>query len=448
MYLFFWGIALLMIQPRAHAQYLFHKTHDEIDSENNAYAFTAVSCYENICTSASFVFNQNTNAQYKTFFRSTDGGETWVEQDPKLPKARGLADHFFAIQQINSLNTVAIGDSGLILRTTDGGETWVRRDLPGKLKLSDIHFSDSLTGIVTSASLIQIHTTSDGGITWVDAPFTSLAIQCHSYGNGKFRVFRRGNAKIYTTKDNWKSVDSTESLYDASIDTARSHWTLANCNFTGGDTILVYGIYWITIPETGIIIRTTDGGKSWESPFYFQYGIEWIRYSTPLDRDTVFAGGGTLNQKILISADRGKSWKINNIVLDTNFTARAVAGISLNKDGNPIIAFAEDATFSGYYGILAKGVHEISKVENYERIIDNTRIYPNPVSSDLNIISVDPLRPVHIFDMLGREVLKGVTNSEGKVTFDVSRLPRGIYDVILNHYSKMLSVGKVAIMGR
>jgi len=50
--------------------------------------------------------------------------------------------------------------------------------------------------------------------------------------------------------------------------------------------------------------------------------------------------------------------------------------------------------------------------------------------------------------MLGREVLHGALSGGGEVTFDISKLSRGIYSVILEYDNARLPVGKVAVVGR
>ncbi|MDP4231505.1 MAG: hypothetical protein Q8916_13990, partial [Bacteroidota bacterium] len=175
-------------------------------------------------------------------WHSTDNGNTWSIQDPGLPWQIGdNQNQFTAVQQIDELNVVAIGDSGLILRTFDGGMHWEKQDCQTHALLHSIHFSDSLTGIIVSADTTHnIFTTADGGRHWVSVAFGSLNLwQSYSYGAGKFRVFKGGNGPIYTTYDDWQTVDSSKPVFDT---LNRTRYVLSSlCNFTGGDTILAYG---------------------------------------------------------------------------------------------------------------------------------------------------------------------------------------------------------------
>lgn len=53
-----------------------------------------------------------------------------------------------------------------------------------------------------------------------------------------------------------------------------------------------------------MVLRSVDGGKHWESPYVYPTSImSQIECSTPLDRDTVYAGGQS-NCFMLISLER------------------------------------------------------------------------------------------------------------------------------------------------
>lgn len=424
---------------------MWHLTHADADKDFE-YSFTALSCNGSACTVAGLLLNKQTHWISIVFWRSNDGGNTWIIQDPGLPIQRGQSQNqFTSIQQIDSVNVVAIGDTGLIVRTFDGGITWERQQSNTEYILSDVHFSDPLNGIIVCGGIeYQILITSDGGMHWNKAPFPGIGFtRCHSYGNGKFRVFKYGWGAIYSTNDNWQTIDSTLPIYTAGSDPKYKHYLLTSCNFGGGDTVIATGIdyYRDTFPGDGLIIRSVDGGKHWEQPTTFRNSLIDIRYTTPLNHDTVLAGGWG-GSKIIVSTAHGSTWKVDSLVLDTNYPVYTPFGLSMTGDGHPIGIFSH-AFFKGSTGILARGTLATSKVESYERIIYNTYIYPNPASSEVNIISIDIKRPVYLYDILGREVLKSVTSLQGKVTFDVSRLPIGVYSIVLDHFAKMLPIGKV-----
>ncbi len=197
------------------------------------------------------------------FWRSNDGGLTWSIQDPGLPYELGQnQNQFISIQQIDSLNVVAVGDTGLLVRTYDGGKTWETQNLHTKAFFTDVDFSDPMTGIVTAYDTIgTIFVTSDGGKNWKTIQIGgSYLRQCHSYGNGKFRVFKEGLGPLYTTNNNWETIDSTKLLIDSTRDTNYASYFFDHCNFTGGDTIIAYGNY--LLQSDGLLMRSIDAGAS------------------------------------------------------------------------------------------------------------------------------------------------------------------------------------------
>jgi hypothetical protein len=75
------------------------------------------------------------------------------------------------------------------------------------------------------------------------------------------------------------------------------------------------------------------------------------------------------------------------------------------------------------------------------------QLYPNPATTNLNITSSIGTSTIHLYDVLGREALSSIL-SNGQSTLDVSRLPRGIYSVVLERKGELLPAGKVAIVAK
>ena len=121
-----------MIPLGARAQFVWHwYTTHQSQNGHFRYAFTALSSDGEECTAAGFAINDSFYGAriHIMFSRSHDGGLTWTEQDPGLPPEIGQnQNQITVIQQIDSLNVVGIGDTGLIVRTFDGGRTWERQN--------------------------------------------------------------------------------------------------------------------------------------------------------------------------------------------------------------------------------------------------------------------------------------------------------------------------------
>jgi hypothetical protein len=448
----FAAIWLLTLSSEARSQILWHVTHTDAD-KNYSYHFTSISCKGNNCTAGALLEDIEKKKFSIVFYRSADGGQTWTLQDPGLPYELGQnQNEISVIQQIDSLNVIGIGDSGLVVRTFDGGRTWEKQDCHTLHLLSDVSFSDSLNGIIVGGGEVyQVRITSDGGRHWTEAPFQGIGFnQCYCLGPGKFRFLKYAFGPLYTTFDDFKTIDSTKPIFD-SINDPGFKYIVTNMNFTGGDTIVGYGSYYDTTitPAIGaMLIQTTDAGQHWTLPYVppRKSVITYVSCMTPLYRDTVFAiGKATFS--FLFSIDHGFTWQIDTVIIDTAFVPYVPAGISITGDGTPVAIFRE-TPLKGAQSILVRGNRITSHVESYERIVYNTHLYPNPAAGEINIISIDNLCPVYFYDMLGRKALSGITSDQGRLQLDISHLPQGIYSVILDHFGKMLPVGKLIVLGK
>jgi hypothetical protein len=433
------------------AQLRWKVTHtDQIGSIQ--FEFKSISCSGNNCTMGAVVVGQDKPRFAPTLYQSSDGGIIWSSQVPDVNfpfvfPTRG----FVKIQQIDSLNIIAIGDSSFIIRTFDGGKTWERQNCPTSYNLMDVHFSDPLTGIIAAAGYSNVFLTSDGGRHWTISPFSGPFLwQCHSYGNGKFRLLKNGSAEVYTTTDNFITVDSTNSAFDSSLD---KHWQgklLLAATFGDGDTILAYGtaaregIKEDTVPGYDMIMRTVDAGKHWEKPFIFQSGF-WgeIHYTTPLDNDTVIAVGESWN-KIFVSFDKGASWHMDSLMLDTAYVGVHPQGLAKTGDGHLLGIFGY-TPFLPAPAIVVRGEWTKKDKVTQEHAGNTTSIFPNPATTTINITSPYKSGAVYLYDILGRVAAQGILSERGTVTIDASTLAAGIYSISLDNNGKKSFMGKISV---
>ena len=429
------------------AQYNWHVAHSDqiLDTQ---FAFRSVSCSGNNCTVGAIKVDFSPFQLQGLFYQSTDGGKSWYTQIPKVNfPANFFNIGFTKIQRIDSLNIVAISDSGLVLRSFDAGNTWERQICPTSYLLTDVHFSDPMTGIITAAGASNnVFLTSDGGKDWSISHFSDpFLAQCHSYGNGKFRILKYAFGPIYTTYDSFENVDSTSLIFDSLTVPRWYAYIVTYCTFGGGDTILAYGRFaqkdtLDAYDGNGLIIRSLDGGKHWEKPFTFpNIYFTQIEYTTDMNRDTVIAVGHSANH-ILLSTDRGASWKVDSLVIDTSYSADWPGGIAMTSDAHLIASFSPSPLLNGQ-SVLIRG--EISKANVYDMIAYETHVYPNPAAGIVTVSSIDVSRQVFVYDLLGREVLKGTLSTSGNITFDLTSFPPSLYTIILNHNGKMIPVGKI-----
>lgn len=440
-----WGLAVFFLVAlqltTLRAQFLWEVTHTDFD-QRDYYIFNVLSCLDEHCIVGGSVVDGITYQTLPTFWSSNDAGSSWSRIGSGL-SANDLSDRrsFTDIQYIDRshLNIVAVGDFGFILRTSNGGITWDSLSFGNNGVIRSVHFFDSLSAILLSyegafSTSAAIFTTSDGGVTWLRSAFKTFNdelpgdfIQCRSYGRGKSKVLKSGNGPIYTTNDNWNSIDSTGPIINGVGDP--ENYSIVNCKFTEGDTIVAFGEYRPNgnfLNSKGLITRTTNSGFSWESPVIFpEFGR--ISTMTSLNRDTVFAAGEGQNI-FLLSTDRGVTWKVDTLKLDTPYTTLWCSGIEVSS-GKPVAIFA-DQTKENIPSILVRGKSSPAFVGLTE--INEMQVFPNPASTHVNLMSPYEDIIYRIFDPLGRMVGELKQHSrQATVSIDCSKFANGIYNVFV-----------------
>ncbi len=73
-----------------------------------------------------------------------------------------------------------------------------------------------------------------------------------------------------------------------------------------------------------------------------------------------------------------------------------------------------------------------------------TEVYPNPAAETVTIAGA-PLSRMSLLDILGRDALRATIPPTGTLTLDVSGLPRGMYEVLIQKGGNMLPSGKLAL---
>jgi hypothetical protein len=193
----------------------------------------------------------------------------------------------------------------------------------------------------------------------------------------------------------------------------------------------------------GVIVRSTNGGVTWEQPKRFSASLSSIRRTTFPSRDTVFAGGTSAN-KILMSTDHGMTWRVDTLKIDTAYAATNCFGLALTGDGLPLAIYSPNNENTP--SIIIRGIHTPTSVKYNDNIAANISIYPNPTAIQLHIQTSQPFSQVRIIDILGREVLRGKTSDDGGLQFDVSMLPEGIYTILIEHDGAFMPTGKAVIV--
>ena len=384
-----------------------------------------------------FVDSQHGWAAGNGFFHTTNGGQSWVQDNTW----GSIYELFF----IDMLHGWACGNGGVTYRTTDGGLHWSFKAVGPISTLSSIFFVDTLHGWTLNIDG-QIYKTSDsgqswtlqwdtsgqylstlqffdaqegwaiggdtflhtlnGGQNWVQAsapPGTwshgaNFSDRMHGVSVGEY-----GN--ITLTLDGGQSwttiqpigvgprlwdvhfVNASRGMYcgetgvlQITLDGGQS-WASLQSGGTGSTHALdaVDALHAWAANEGGEVLHTVDGGDHWERSFVAGFDI----YGNIKDIDFLdtslgwavgrheFFGGGT--GKIVRSDDGGKSWQVQHAVDDAYFEAVKVL------DAQTVLAV----------GWIPQGPSQVLRTTN------GGQSWINVAPSNARMLSVDFAGPSH-----------------------------------------------------
>ena len=196
-------------------------------------------------------------------YRSNDGGETWSQD-----RISGIIDFINDVHILDRRNAVAVGGtitpSNIILRTTDGGETWVNQPSGTTATLYGVWMIDSLNVWTVGLSGLVLHSV-DGGQSWetvdigMETPFRLTAI---AFADERTGMIVGDEGTVFFTLD---GGESWEPVVDPKSGT----------NFF--DVEWFDSQHGLAVGE-GVAMRTTDGGETWSQVhphgYYLGLGVE------------------------------------------------------------------------------------------------------------------------------------------------------------------------------
>ncbi len=295
-------------------------------------------------------------ASDRGFYKSIDGGYTWHETTYNPPYIN--PGHIISVATHESMVNWLITNSygGGVFISEDGADSWkdASKGYTG-CEITDLAVSPVNAHVLYTVARSSIFKSTDGGENWHGigasvegfggVPMGELELRSIAVNPQKPNEILYGTGfginEIIKSTDygsTWNRVYSTDSDDITAISYAPSNPLIIYAGFTIG------GGYQIDRPypfdptqESRGIIRSTDGGKTWE---YKNTGLENSYKNItciavdPQNENIVYIG--TLNSGIYKSTDRGESWQqssdgiivkdIRSIVIDENHTDILYAG--------------------------------------------------------------------------------------------------------------------------
>jgi photosystem II stability/assembly factor-like uncharacterized protein len=194
-------------------------------------------------------------------FHTTNGGQTWLSQDWSGLHIDGVTPPtLYGVRFLDSQNGWVCGSKSTLLRTTDGGVTWEDVIPPIQSTYRKIARLDQDNGWIVGSGGVII-TTLDGGMSWITLNSGTAKNLSHvdvvpgTGGPSVWVVGDQGTLLHSTDGTSWATIDVGERVNLNGVDfrpDGRTGWIVGNA---------------VALPTGGnmaVVLRTTDGGTTWE----------------------------------------------------------------------------------------------------------------------------------------------------------------------------------------
>lgn len=192
--------------------------------------------------------------QLGKIFHTVDAGKTWQEQKSQTNLL------LTAVDFTDQSHGWAVGERGSITHTDDGGKTWKAQDSGVTYPLFDVDFIDNQNGWAVG-NWGTILVTNDGGQRWQERP---LSIVLKSRGQidpaAAQDITDPTTGEVIAKAGQLLSRDQVNIILDRGLTDVRIREDVVLNAVTFVDA--THG--WIA-GEQGRVLRTEDGGQTWES---------------------------------------------------------------------------------------------------------------------------------------------------------------------------------------
>lgn len=250
----------------------------------------------------------NENERQSITMKTTDGGKNW-----KLSNQL-----FYAISFYDDKTAYACGAKGLVAKTTDCGETWknINPQISSGLNLISVFNQNEAIffGGGEPGKMVTIVKTTNSGNSWerydsgqlyyfVTLKFVDRQTGWGGGNNGQIYKTTNGGLSWFQQRDG-SSNEVLQAGYF--IDTLNGWYLLRDPSF-----------------QQTTIIRTTNGGKSWDSLFTIPYSIYSVYFHNKLSGFVCGSGG-----RIYHTTNGGKTWKF----VSTSFSSYYLTKITFTDE--------------------------------------------------------------------------------------------------------------------
>ncbi|HOE05185.1 MAG TPA: YCF48-related protein [Bacteroidales bacterium] len=234
----------------------------------------------NIGFAVGFLYTGNPDFEnHSGILKTTDGGETWNEQDFGNINAR-LTSVYFLNSQIGFIvggqYHINGQDKGIVFKTINGGQTWQSTLIETSQRLESVYFINEQTGYIFGI-FGKILKTTDGGFSWsqTDTIWTFFySVYFSSIDNG---VAVGDNGSIIKTDFTNQFSHVIETEYNSYPNPTNTYVNIPLYNFTEDLSYLTIYNSWGQVVKHQII--NTDFEKVTLDVSMFEKGIYYYKYN-------------------------------------------------------------------------------------------------------------------------------------------------------------------------
>ncbi|MBS1514301.1 MAG: T9SS type A sorting domain-containing protein [Bacteroidetes bacterium] len=241
------------------------------------------------------VFSENTIyvKSNNAFWKTTNRGQNW--------NSNSSFDQYMTTFNFTSYNTgYIIGTTGRIFKTTNAGDNWFSLNLNVGSNLNQIQFVNENTGFIVGSSPSCILKTTNAGQNWTVNSFDGDGVFGISFINNTIGFALRNYNIIMKTTDGGASWDQLSSL---SYPVRFIKFTSERTGYLAVTNVVTIGMISYYYPR---IIKSTDYGNSWS---YYEPGMYGFVRGISFIDDFI---GFVLSDAIFLKTTNGGSTFISN----------------------------------------------------------------------------------------------------------------------------------------
>ena len=370
--------------------------------------YTPVTCF--LITSDSTLF---VGGYFHSLYRSTDGGETWVNTAGQIP-----VDTILSLASAGKY--IFAGTNDGVCRSSDNGDTWERANTGFKWTGGAANQFAGVDTVLYVANSAGVYQSTDFGASWVPknnglmtiqtpyGTYTADALGIVSTPVGLFATQDLlGGAYLMRPEDTtWKSIG------------LKTHWCIASALTALGTTIFAG-------TSEGVFMHDGNDSTWVQRKNGLPDNIEFCFFASTdslLFIHIGYAGGG-----IYVTSDSGKVW---TPIGGTVFGGVSVSAMAANK--KYLFAGTQGGVWRIPLADIATSVNDHrSQLPAQYALYQN---FPNPFNPSTVIryqMPVNSRATLKVYDVLGREIATLVDGEQSagthSVTFNAAGISSGTY---------------------